>query len=166
MNLNYIKEYLEARKDSISPTDVEELINEIKAYQSTEGTFNDIARVMRVVNEYNLTFLTLVEAYEAYPKGDIKLLPARAEKAREILCVLSSLHTYLVLSLNSVKESTYNMKGIRGYMSELGEKKEHFKSEKMTWATILRSLTQEMSFTQEMRRMDIEDKVGYIKYKG
>lgn len=166
MNLNYIKEYLEARKDSISTADVEELINEIKAYQSTEGTFSDIARVMRVVNEYNLTFLTLVEAYEAYPKGDIKLLPARAEKAREILCVLSSLHTYLVLSLNSVKESTYNMKGIRGYMSELGEKKEHFKSEKMTWATILRSLTQEMSFTQEMRRMDIEDKVGYIKYKG
>ena len=166
MNLNYIKEYLEARKDSISSADVEELINEIKAYQSTEGTFSDIARVMRVVNEYNLTFLTLVEAYEAYPKGDIKLLPARAEKAREILCVLSSLHTYLVLSLNSVKESTYNMKGIRGYMSELGEKKEHFKSEKMTWATILRSLTQEMSFTQEMRRMDIEDKVGYIKYKG
>jgi hypothetical protein len=166
MNLNYIKEYLEARKDSISTADVEELINEIKAYQSTEGTFSDIARVMRVVNEYNLTFLTLVEAYEAYPKGDIKLLPARAEKAREILCVLSSLHTYLVLSLNSVKESTYNMKGIRGYMSELGEKKEHFKSEKMTWATILRSLTQEMSFTQEMRRMDIEDKVGYLKYKG
>ena len=166
MNLNYIKEYLEARKDSISTADVEELINEIKAYQSTEGTFSDIARVMRVVKEYNLTFLTLVEAYEAYPKGDIKLLPARAEKAREILCVLSSLHTYLVLSLNSVKESTYNMKGIRGYMSELGEKKEHFKSEKMTWATILRSLTQEMSFTQEMRRMDIEDKVGYIQYKG
>ena len=31
---------------------------------------------------------------------------------------------------------------------------------------MLRSLTQEMSFTQEMRRMDIEDKVGYIKYKG
>lgn len=166
MNLNYIKEYLEVRKDSISTKDVEDLIKEIEAYQSTEGTFNDIARVMRVVNEYNLTFLTLVEAYEAYPKGDIKLLPARAEKVREILCVLSSLHTYLVLSLNTVKENTYNMKGIRGYMSELGEKKEHFKSEKVTWATILRSLTQEMSFTQEMRRMDIEDKVGYLKYKG
>jgi hypothetical protein len=58
------------------------------------------------------------------------------------------------------------MKGIRTYMAELAEKKEHFKSEKMTWATILRSLTQEMSFTQEMRRMDIEDKVGYIKYRG
>lgn len=166
MNLNYIKEYLEVRKDNITTQDIEELLKEIRDYQSTEGTFSDITRVMRVVNEYNLTFLTLVEAYEAYPKGDIKLLPARAEKVREILCVLSSLHTYLVLSLNTVKESTYNMKGIRGYMSELGEKKEHFKSEKVTWATILRSLTQEMSFTQEMRRMDIEDKVGYIKYKG
>lgn len=166
MNLNYIKEYLEVRKDSITSADIENLIKEISDYQSTESKFNDIAKIMRVVNEYNLTFLTLVEAYEAYPKGDIKLLPKRAEKVREILCVLSSLHTYLVLSLNTVKESTYNMKGIRGYMSELSEKKEHFKSEKVTWATILRSLTQEMSFTQEMRRMDIEDKVGYIKYKG
>ena len=165
MNLNYIKEYLDARKETITKEDVENLIKEIDAYQDTESSFNDIAKIMRVVNEYNLTFLTLVEAYEAYPKGDIKLLPARAEKAREILCVLSSLHTYLVLSLNMVKESTYNMKGIRTYMSELGEKKEHFKSEKMTWATILRSLTQEMSFTQEMRKMDIEDKVGYLKYK-
>lgn len=166
MNLNYIKEYLNIRKDTITSQDIEALIKEIEDYQATEGTFTDIAKIMRVVNEYNLTFLTLVEAYEAYPKGDIKLLPKRAEKVREILCVLSSLHTYLVLSLNMVKESTYNMKGIRTYMSELGEKKEHFKSEKMTWATILRSLTQEMSFTQEMRRMDIEDKVGYIKYKG
>lgn len=166
MNLNYIKEYLSVRKDNINSADVDNLIKEIDDYQATEGTFTDIAKIMRVVNEYNLTFLTLVEAYEAYPKGDIKLLPARAEKVREILCVLSSLHTYLVLSLNMVKDSTYNMKGIRTYMSELGEKKEHFKSEKVTWATILRSLTQEMSFTQEMRRMDIEDKVGYLKYRG
>lgn len=166
MNLNYIKEYLEVRKDTISKQDIENLVEEINNYQSTENTFTDITKIMRIVNEYNLTFLTLVEAYEAYPKGDIKLLPARTEKVREILCILSSLHTYLVLSLNMVKESTYNMKGIRTYMSELAEKKEHFKSEKMTWATILRSLTQEMSFTQEMRRMDIEDKVGYLKYKG
>ena len=164
MNLNYIKEYFNVRKDTITSQDVEAFIKEIEDYQATEGTFTDIAMIMRVVYEYNLTFLTLVEAYEAYPKGDIKLLPKRAEKVREILCVLSSLHTYLVLSLNMVKESTYNMKGIRTYMSELGEKKEHFKSEKMTWATILRSLTQEMSFTQEMRKMDIEDKVGYVKY--
>lgn len=166
MNLNYIKEYLSVRKDNINSADIDNLIKEIDDYQATEGTFTDIAKIMRVVNEYNLTFLTLVEAYEAYPKGDIKLLPARAEKVREILCVLSSLHTYLVLSLNMVKDSTYNMKGIRTYLSELGEKKEHFKSEKVTWATILRSLTQEMSFTQEMRKMDIEDKVGYLKYRG
>ena len=165
MNLNYIKEYLEVRKENITQSDIEALIEEIKAYQSTEGTFNDIVKIMKIVNEYNLTFLTLVEAYEAYPKGDIRLLPKRAEKVREILCILSSLHTYLVLSVNMVKESTYNMKGIRTYMSELAEKKEHFKSEKVTWATILRSLTQEMSFTQEMRKMDIEEEVGYIKYK-
>lgn len=163
MNLNYIKEYLEIRKENITSADVESLLKEIKDYQATEGTFNDIAKIMRVVNEYNLTFLTLVEAYEAYPKGEVKLLPKRAEKVREILCILSSLHTYLVLSLHMVKESTYNMKNIRGYMSELAEKKEHFKSEKVTWATILRSLTQEMSFVQEMRKMDIEDKVGYIR---
>lgn len=165
MNINYIKEYLQARINNLVKADIEALIKDIEAYQGTENTFTDISKIMSIVNEYNLTFLTLVEAYEAYPKGDIKLLPARAEKVREILCVLSSLHTYLVLSITKVKDSTYDMRNIRTYMSELAEKKEHFKSEKMTWATILRSLTQEMSFTQEMRRMDIEDKVGYLKYK-
>ena len=165
MNLNYVKEYLEARKENLTQEDVEVLLNEIKAYQDTEKAFKDISKIMRVVNEYNLTFLTLIEAYEAYPKNDIKLLPKRSEKVREILCVLSSLHTYLTLSIASVKSTTYDMKNIRTYMSDLADKKEHFKTEKMTWMTILKSLTQEMSFTQEMRRMDIEDKVGYVKYR-
>ena len=166
MNLNYIKEYLEARKEAITQEDIQNLIDEIKAYQETEGNFADVTKIMKIVDEYNLTFLTLVEAYEAFPKEDIKLLPKRTEKVREILCILSSLHTYLVLSLNMVKESTYNLKGIRDYMTRLAEKKEHFKSEKMIWSNVLRSLTQEMSFTQEMRRMDIEDQVGYLKYRG
>lgn len=166
MNLNYIKEYLEARKMNISRFDVDNLIEEIEAYQKTENSFNDIAKIMRVVNDYNLSFLTLVEAYEAFPKNDIKSLPKRAEKVREILCILSSLHTYLVLSTSSITDATYEMKNLRIYKENLNEKKEHFKSEKILWSTMLRSLTQEMSFTQEMRRMDIEDKVGYLKYKG
>ena len=166
MNLNYIKEYLEARKINISRYDVDNLIEEIEAYQKTENSFNDIAKIMRVVNDYNLSFLTLVEAYEAFPKNDIKSLPKRAEKVREILCTLSSLHTYLVLSTSSITDATYEMKNLRIYKENLNEKKEHFKSEKILWSTMLRSLTQEMSFTQEMRRMDIEDKVGYLKYKG
>ena len=165
MNLNYVKEYLEARKMNISRYDVDNLIEEIEAYQKTEESFNDIAKIMRVVNEYNLTFLTSVEAYEALPKNDIKTLPKRSEKVREILCTLSSLHTYLILSTNSLTEAAYEMKNLRAYKEILNEKKEHFKSEKILWATVLRSLTQELSFTQEMRKMDIEDKVGYIKYK-
>ena len=152
--------------ENLTKADIDALIKDIEAYQGTERTFTDISKIMRIVNEYNLTFLTLVEAYEAYPKEDIKLLPARAEKVREILCILSSLHTYLVLSLAKVKDSTYDMDSIRGYMKDLADKREHFKSEKMAWIAILRSLTQEMSFTQEMRRMDIEDKVGYLKYRG
>lgn len=166
MNLSYVKNYLETRRDNISPDDVDALIKEIEAFQGTSNSFKDISKIMSVINDYNITFLTLVEAYESFPKGDMKVLPKRAEKVREILCVLSALHTYLVLSVSKVKESTYDMKNIRTYMSELAEKKEHFKSEKMTWACVLRSLSQEMSFTQEMRRMDIEDKVGYLKYNG
>ena len=165
MNLNYVKEYLIARKDNITTSDVEELIDEINSYQGTEKNINDISKVMRVINEYNISFLDKVQEYEAYPKKDIKQIPARMEKIREILCTLSMLHTYIVLSLASIKESTYDLKNIRTYMSELHEKKEHFKSEKMTWATILKSLIQEMSFTMEMRKMDIEDQVGYMKYK-
>lgn len=165
MNLNYIKEYLSSRKDQITPQDVEVLIKEISDYQEMETSLIDVTKIMRVINEYNVSFLTLVEAYQAMPKNDIRKLPQRVEQVREILCILSCLHTYLMLSISKVKDTTYNMKNVRGYMSELAEKKEHFKSEKMAWASILRSLTQELSFTQEMRKMDIEDKIGYLKYK-
>ena len=165
MNLNYVKEYLKVRKDSISKEDIENLIEEIEAYKGTENSFMDISKVMRVINEYNLSFITAVEKYEAYPKEDIKTLPKRTETVREILCLLSSLHTYLVLTLNSMKDNVYNTIHVRNYLKELAAKEEHFKSEKITWATILRSLTQEMSFVQEMRKMDIEDQVGYFKYR-
>lgn len=162
MNLNYVKNFLRERRNNITPEDVDQLITEIGSYQGTESTFTDISKVMRVINEYNLSFLTQVEEYEAIPKDH---LLKRVEKAREVLVTLSSLHTYLILSLANIKESTFNMKNIRTYMSELSEKKEHFKSEKMSWVTILKSLTQEMSYVSDMRRMDIEDKVGYWSKK-
>lgn len=165
MNLTYVKNYLEERRDTISSADVDVLLEEIRTYQGTENTFTDISKIMKVINEYNLTFLSLIQAYEAYPKDDIRKLPARTEKVREIVCTLSALHTYLVLSINMVKDSTYNMKNVRSYMTELSEKKEHYKTEKMTWTTMLRSLTQEMAFTSEMRKMDIEDQLGYLKAK-
>ena len=119
MNLNYVKEYLDARKMNISRYDVDCLIEEIEDYQKTESSFTDIAKIMRVINEYNVTYLTLVEAYEACPKNDIKLLPKRTEKVREILCTLSALHTYLVLSISSLTDATYEMKNLRIYKSTL-----------------------------------------------
>lgn len=166
MNLTYIKNYLESRKNEIKVQDINNLIEEIEAYQKTESNFTNIAKVMRTVNEYNLTFITLVEEYQALPRDDIKFLLKRTDKVREILTILSALHTYLMLSISTIKDSSYDLKGVQVYMRELGEKKEHFKSEKVTWATILRSFSQEMSFIQEMRKMDIEDKVGYIKWQG
>lgn len=160
MNLTYVKNFLRERRNNITPEDVDQLITEIGSYQGTESTFTDISKVMRTINQYNLSFLTQVGEYEALPK-EPKFLLKRVEKAREVLTTLSALHTYLILSLANIKESTFNMKNIRTYMSDLSEKKEHFKSEKMAWVTILKSLTQEMSYTADMRRMDIEDKVGY-----
>ena len=165
MNLAYVKEYLQARKDNITSEDVEELINQINSFTGTSDNLKDISRVMRVINDYNITFLDKVQEYEVMPKDDIKYLPKRMEKVRDILCTLSLLHTYLVLSYSTIKDSTYNVKNIRTYMADLNEKKEHFKSEKMTWGVVLKSLIQETSFATDMRRMDIEDQVGYIKYK-
>lgn len=165
MNLAYVKEYLQARKDNITSEDVEELISQINSFTGTSDNLKDISRVMRVINDYNITFLDKVQEYEVMPKDNIKYLPKRMEKVRDILCTLSLLHTYLVLSYSTIKDSTYNVKNIRSYMADLNEKKEHFKSEKMTWGVVLKSLIQETSFATDMRRMDIEDQVGYIKYK-
>lgn len=163
MNLNYVREFLSNKRDNISVSDVDTLIAEIDAYQGTEKVLTDISQVMRVINEYNLSFLTEVQEYEGIPKDDMRNLPFRMEKVRGILCTLSALHTYLLLSISSVKSSVYDTKNIRGYLQDLGDKKEHYKSEKMTWVTVLKSLTQEAEFAIEMRRLDIEDEVGYYK---
>ena len=165
MNLTYVKNYLEAKKDNIKKEDIEELISEINAYQGTEDKLLDIASIMRTVSEYSVTFINQIQEYEVFKKNDIKLLTKRAEKVREILCTLTLLHTYLVISKSNISESSFNMKNLRTYMDELNSKIEHYKSEKMTWGAILRSITQELAFTVEMRRLDIEDKIGYIKYK-
>ena len=165
MNLSYVRDFLKSRKENITSEDIDTLIAEIDAYQGTETNLTDISKVMRIINEYNLSYLTEVQEYEVLPKNSIKTLPIRMEKVRGILCTLSALHTYLTLSLTNIKNSVYDTKSIRNYLSELSNKREHYKSEKMTWVTVLKSLSQEAEFTAEMRRLDIEDQVGYLKYK-
>ena len=163
MNLNYVKEYLKARRDTLTLIDIDNLIHEIEVYQGTEDTIIDVAKVMRIINEQSNSVLLRIDEYEAMPKDDIKFLPLRAEKAREILCLLSALNTYLMLSLNNISDSTYELKSIKKYLVNLKDKREHYQSERIAWTTLLKSLTQEMNFVVEMRRMDIEDKVGFVK---
>ena len=163
MNLNYVKEYLKARRNTLTLIDIDNLIHEIEVYQGTEDTIIDVAKVMRIINEQSNSVLLRIDEYEAMPKDDIKFLPLRAEKAREILCLLSALNTYLMLSLNNISDSTYELKSIKKYLVNLKDKREHYQSERIAWTTLLKSLTQEMNFVVEMRRMDIEDKVGFIK---
>lgn len=166
MNLSYIRSYLENKRDTISAKDIDELLKEIDSYVGTDNKFGDIASIMRTIHEYNVTYLSEVQEYYLIPKNDAKLLQARLEKARGILCTLSTLHTYLVLSMSNVTESTYNMKNVQNYLRDLEGKKEHFKTEKMAWITILKSLTQELAFITEMRRLDLEDKIGYLNTNG
>ena len=163
MNLNYVKEYLKARRDTLTLIDIDNLIHEIEVYQGTEDTIIDVAKVMRIINEQSNSVLLRIDEYEAMPKDDIKFLPLRAEKAREILCLLSALNTYLMLSLNNISDSTYELKSIKKYLVNLKDKREHYQSERIAWTTLLKSLTQEMNFVVEMRRMDIEDKVGFTR---
>lgn len=165
MNLNYVKDFLRTRGNGITADDIQQLISEIEAYQGTESTVVNISRVMTIVNEHCNSILTRVAEYEAIPKEDFKELPSRVEKVREILCLLSSLNTYLMLSLTNINENTYDTKSIKKYLVNLKEKREHYQSERIAWTTILKSLTQEMNFVIEMRRMDIEDKIGYNSKK-
>ena len=165
MNLVYVKNYLEEHKEGLSKEDVSQLFNEITTYLGVKGTFSDISGIMRTVHDYYMGFIAKVQEYEAIPKNNMKELPRRTEKIRDILCTLSLLHTYLVLCLSNLRESNFNMKNVRAYVSELEAKKELFKSEKITWSSILRSITQELAYASEMRKMDIEDHVGYLKYK-
>ena len=92
MNLNYIRNYLETKKENMTVADIEELIKEIDTYQGTENKFLDISAVMKTINDYNLTYLSQVQQYEGYSTEDIRQLPKRSERVRAILCTLSALH--------------------------------------------------------------------------
>lgn len=164
MNLNYVRNFLKEVVEQPKKEDIEKLIEQIDAYIGTEKKFEDIASIMRTVNEYNVSYLTQIQEYEILQAQEMSegKIKRQLEKVRGILCTLSSLHTYLVLTRANISESTYNMKNIRSYLTDIDSKKEHYKSEKMTWATILRSLTQEITYIAEMRKMDLEDKIGYI----
>ena len=166
MNLTYVKNYLETKRDNITKEDIDRLVEEIGAFQGNENKLLDIASIMRTVSDYSITFITQIQEYEVFDKKEIRFLPKRAEKVREILCTLTLLHTYLVISKSNISESTFNMKNLRAYMDDLNSKIEHYKSEKMTWGAVLRSITQEMSFVTEMRRLDLDEKMGYSKNKG
>ena len=80
MNLNYIKNYLETKKDNITKEDIEALIKEITAYVGVGNKFNDLSSIMRVVNDYNLTYLTQVQEYEGFSTNDMKLLPKTCKR--------------------------------------------------------------------------------------
>lgn len=157
MNLAYVKSYLKDKLQNITKEDIEELIEQIDSYISAENKFEDIASIMRTVHEYNISYLQQIQEYELI--SDTNILK-KTEKARGILCTLSTLHTYLILTRAHISESTYNMKNIRSYLADLDNRKEHFRTEKMAWITILKSLSQEMNYNSEMRRMDLEDKIG------
>ena len=164
MNLSYVRSYLKEVLSNPTKEDLEKLIEQIDAYIGTEKKFEDIASIMRTVNEYNISYMTQVQEYEvlkAQKKSEANFRE-QLDKVRGILCTLSSLHTYLVLTRANITESTYNMKNVRSYLTEIDTRKEHYKSEKMTWAAVLRSLTQELTYIAEMRKMDLEDKIGYI----
>ena len=164
MNLSYVRSYLKEKLERVTKEDIEKLIEQIDAYIGTEKKFEDIASIMRTVNEYNISYMTQVQEYEILQnkKRTEGTFRQQLDKVRGILCTLSSLHTYLVLTRSNITDSTYNMKNIRTYLTEIDDKKEHYKSEKILWAGILRSLTQELAYAAEMRKMDLEDKIGYI----
>lgn len=165
MNLTYVKNYLTTKKDNITSEDVQALIDEINTYLGVSNDLSDISKVMYTINSYNVEYIKCVEEFNCVPKGR-KHLIEQIDKAREILCILSTLHTYIIISLSNISDNNYDLTGVRKYLKDLSEKKEHFKSEKMAWVTILKSLSQEASFIMEMRKLKIEENMGYIGERG
>jgi len=161
MNLMYIKNYLNTKKANITTEDIETIIKEIDDYLGISNDLSDISKIMYTINSYNVDYIKCVEEFNCVPKGK-KHLIEQIDKAREILCILSALHTYIIISLSNISDNNYDLSGVRKYLKDLSEKKEHFKSEKMAWVTILKSLSQEATFILEMKKLRLEDDVGYL----
>lgn len=155
MDLNYIKSYLiniVDSSDKFYDFKIKELIEAIEKFQEEEKTCADVSSMLRTVNEYNLDYLTLATDFRALPSVQVK---KRIDKAQEILCVLSSVHTYLFHVLTRYNSEETTPAGLWKHVRTLGEKKEYYKSEKYTWVTILKSLTQQSNQMVELAKMKI-----------
>ncbi len=141
MDLIYIKNYvcnLFDEKPDYVVKRLRDLVDKIDKYREKEVEFEDTQILLRrVLSSYEKRYLLLVTEFEVL---DSISLTKKIDTVQEILSNLSVLITQLINITSSDFSSSHRNSQFHEIKKPLYEKLENFKSEKITWVSILKTL--------------------------
>lgn len=139
MNLNYVESFITNILDQneiVIKNQLRKLISSIQDYIKKEDEFES-GLALTTLDEYYTFYLKLLDDFSILSESDID---KKADKAHEVLCVISSINSYIIVVTHKVDKVGY-FKDRTKVMDQLRDKREHFKSEKFVWMSIVKDLT-------------------------
>lgn len=151
MNLSYVESYLsdtlEFSNEYIKDK-VRELILSIKDYRTRDDTYEYVDCMLRTVDVYDRKYLMLLEDYNALKEKDLQ---KKLRSAQEILNIASLIDTYMINILGRINANEVDNPKMFKIKTQLLIKKEHYKNEKFVWIPILKSLTEQLRHSTELK---------------
>jgi hypothetical protein len=161
MNLQYIedkiRDILTKDNDNIRVA-IKFLLKEVMEEKKIkERMTQDLSVILSVVDEYNTTYLSLVDKFHAV---DLNKIDEKTKLAQEILCVLTAMHVYLTDIISKYSTNLTEKSKMYKYIKALIDRKENCVSDKFAWGTILKSLTTSTNKKIELikYRMSLQEK--------
>lgn len=140
--LNVVKEKLTnllLNSDTIEYTkgELKKVIDSIDAFEKANNTMTDMHSAFRALEEYTVQYGMEVNNYY---QMDERALSDRITQIQKIVCLVtmaSALISAVLRRYNTAKDTGT----IAKYLRTLNDQKETFKNDKITWISVLKSLT-------------------------
>lgn len=147
MDLNVLKNSLENILDKDEETCkkvIVDIISRINDNLAQEDVTSDVQGMLSVINQYNKEILTLSDRVRSLTHSeDISGIMKKTNYIQEIVVLLNQLLSYLTLIIGkySSNKTVGGDKNLFKYLNILKEKQENFKSERIAWTGILRTVS-------------------------
>lgn len=114
------------------------LVNYIKKYQDENKNTTDVHRAFTSTQRYSEMYRIAVNKYMVMAKTQLE---DRAFQIQEILCLISLITSVITDTVRKYNTGDDKNSSIGKHLRRLSEDLEYFKGEKITWTTVLKSIT-------------------------
>ena len=133
---------------------IQKLIDKVDADIEERNKSTQIHDVFRVIEEYRQTYINIVSEFTTLQPNAIQ---AKTYKTHEALCVLMALSTLLTSSSISVLTGATETDPMYKQARQLQEYRDFYKSEKIVWQSILKSLTARVALDTENKKLKLAE---------